>query len=156
MTNFRYLLTGLVAALAVAGCGNEPSITKAEPAEAPRQLINQHFQYLNAHDLKGITAQYDDKAKITTTDGDGETFGPSGADQVFHQVFYVSPDAKYLVDNMIVNDSTVVVEYDIVGLREKYGSPIRYDKRNCSIFKVKNDRIISEATYSNSRLYHNQ
>jgi hypothetical protein len=111
---------------------------------------------LNAHDLKGLTAQYQAKAKITTTDWEGETVGPAGADQVFHQVFYVSPDAKYLVDNMIVNDSTVVVEYDIVGLREKHNSPIRYDKRNCSVFKVKHNQIISEATYSNNRLYHNE
>jgi hypothetical protein len=156
MIYFRYLLIALVAALSFTSCSNEPAETKVDPTEAPRQLINQHFQLLNAHDLKSITAQYEPKAKIITTDGDGETFGPAGADQVFHQVFYVSPDAKYLVDNMIVNDSTVVVEYDIVGLREKYNSPIRYDKRNCSVFKIKDDHITSEATYSNSRLYHNQ
>jgi len=154
--NYRFVLTGLVALVILAGCSNDKVETKADLTETSKQVINDHFRMLNEHDLKGLTAQYEGKARITTTDWDGVSFGPAGADQIFHQVFYVSPDAKYLVDNIVANDSTVVVEYDVVGLKEKYNSPIRYDVRNCSIFKVKNNQITGEATYSNSRLYHNR
>ncbi|MFA6247917.1 MAG: nuclear transport factor 2 family protein [Mucilaginibacter sp.] len=146
----------IILATAIAACNNQPEKPDVSQTEQSKQLIDEHFRYLNDHDLKSLIGQYADKAKITTSDWDGESYGPPGADQIFHQLFYVSSDAKYLVDNMINNDSTVVVEYDVVGLKEKANSPIRYDLHNCSIFKIKNNKIIAEATYSNSRLYHNR
>ncbi|MFD0794480.1 nuclear transport factor 2 family protein [Mucilaginibacter litoreus] len=121
-----------------------------------RQVIEEHFKYLNTHDLKGIVAQYADSAKITTADRDGESYGRQGADQMFHQMFYVSPDARYLVDDMIVTDSLVVVEYDATGLRTKANDPVRIDLRYCSIFTIKDGKIIREATYTNPKLYHNK
>jgi hypothetical protein len=141
---------------AITACSHQPEKPAVSRGEQSRQLIDEHFRYLNDHDLKNIVAQYADKAKIITTDWDGESYGPPGADQVFHQLFYVSPDAKYLVDKMINTDSTIVVEYDVVGLHEKAGSPIRYDLHNCSIFRIKDNKIAAESTYSNSRLYHNR
>ncbi|PAW94486.1 hypothetical protein CKK33_13700 [Mucilaginibacter sp. MD40] len=144
----------LLLTVLIVGCNHQAEKPAVIPGEQFRQLIDEHFRYLNDHDLKAIVSQYADKSKITTTDWDGESYGPQGADQMFHQLFYTSPDAKYLVDNIINNDSTVVVEYDIVGLRDKPGSQLRHDQRNCSIFRIKNNKIISEATYSNQRLYH--
>lgn len=146
----------IILVTAITACNNKPETPAVSPTEQSKQLIDEHFRYLNDHDLKSLIGQYADKAKITTNDWDGESYGPPGADQIFHQLFYVSPDAKYLVDNMINTDSTVVVEYDVVGLKEKVNSPIRYDLHNCSIFKIKNNKIVAEATYSNSRLYHNR
>jgi hypothetical protein len=154
--NFRFAVTGLALLCLLVSCDNNKIDIKLDPTIAAKQVINEHFQLLNTHDLKGLVAQYENKARITTSDWDGVSFGPQGADQLFHQLFYVSPDAKYLVDNMISNDSTVVVEYDVVGLKEKYNSPIRYDLRYCSIYKIHNNQISSEATYSNTRLYHNK
>jgi hypothetical protein len=152
----RPIVFGLFAAMLFAACNNKPETPAISQTDASKQLIDEHFRYLNDHDLKSLIGQYTDKAKIITTDWDGESFGPQGADQIFHQLFYVSPDAKYLVDNIINTDSTVVVEYDVVGLKEKAGSPVRYDIRNCSVFKIKKNKITAEATYSNSRLYHNR
>ncbi|MFA6083194.1 nuclear transport factor 2 family protein [Mucilaginibacter sp.] len=154
--NFHSALLATVILGLLSSCTNNKIDTKLDPTIAARQVINEHFQLLNSHDLKGLVAQYETKARITTSDWDGVSFGPQGADQLFHQLFYISPDAKYLVDNMIANDSTVVVEYDVVGLKEKYNSPIRYDLRYCSVYKIHNNKISSEATYSNSRLYHNK
>ncbi|MBB5394824.1 nuclear transport factor 2 family protein [Mucilaginibacter sp. AK015] len=151
----RPILAALLA-IAFTACNNKPDKPAVGQSDISKQVIDEHFRYLNDHDLKSLVAQYDDKAKITTSDWDGENMGKQGADQIFHQLFYVSPDAKYLVDNIINNDSTVVVEYDVIGLKEKAGSPIRYDLRNCSIFRIKGDKITGEATYSNSRLYHNR
>lgn len=146
----------VVLATAIAACNSKPQTPPGIPKEQSKQLIDEHFRYLNDHDLKSLVVQYADKAKITTSDWDGESYGPAGADQIFHQLFYVSPDAKYLVGEVINNDSTVVVEYDVVGLKDKANSPIRYDLHNCSIFKIKNNKISAEATYSNSRFYHNK
>ena len=143
--------------LLFAACNNKPeSTTTTNKADAAKQLIDQHFKLLNDHDLKGLVGQYADKARISTTDWDGVSYGQQGADQIFHALFYISPDAKYLVDNMITNDSTVVVEYDVIGLKDKAESAIRYDSRNCSIFYIRNNKISSEATYANKRLYHSK
>jgi hypothetical protein len=146
----------IMLATAIAGCSNQPEKPAVSQTEQSKQLIDEHFRYLNDHDLKNLVTQYAEKAKITTSDWDGESYGTAGADQIFHQLFYISPDAKYLVGDVINNDSTVVVEYDVVGLKEKANSPIRYDLHNCSIFRIKNNKIIAEATYSNSRFYHNR
>ncbi|MBL4674978.1 MAG: nuclear transport factor 2 family protein [Mucilaginibacter sp.] len=154
MTNTLRTIFATVTIALFAACNQEPEKPAVVPGGQSRKLIDLHFQYLNDHNLTDLINQYADKAKITTNDWDGESYGRQGADQMFHQIFYVSPDAKYLVDNVINNDSTMIVEYDVIGLHDKLNSPIRYDLRNCSIFKIKNDQIVSEATYSNSRLYH--
>ncbi|MBD1394741.1 nuclear transport factor 2 family protein [Mucilaginibacter glaciei] len=150
----RLILFSALSLTTLGGCNSEPADNKPDPKAATQQVINEHFQMLNAHDLKGLSTQYEVKAHITTPDFYGVAFGPQGADQIFHESFYLSPDAKYLVDNTIVNDSTAVVEYDVVGLKESHDSPIRYDLRNCSVFKIKNNKIVSEATYSNPKIYH--
>lgn len=108
--NFRFAITGLALLCLLISCDNNKIDTKLDPTLAAKKIINEHFQLLNEHNLKGLVAQYENKARITTSDWDGVSFGPQGADQLFHQLFYVSADAKYLVDNMIANDSTVVVE----------------------------------------------
>jgi hypothetical protein len=157
MINHKHcLLAGLLALSIFSSCSDKKPDIKVNATEVSKDIITEHFRMLNEKDLKGLSTQYDNKARIITTNWDGESIGPAGANQIFHQLFYVSPDAKYLVDNMIINDSTAVVEYDVIGLREKINSPIRYDLRNCSIFKIRNNRITSEATYANSRLYHNK
>lgn len=143
--------------LLFAACKSKPeNSNKVDKTDAAKQLIDLHFKLLNDHDLKGLVGQYTDKAKISTTDWEGVSYGQQGADQIFHALFYVSPDAKYLVDNMITNDSTVVVEYDVIGLKDKAESAVRYDSRNCSIFYIRNNKISSEATYANKRLYHSK
>ena len=152
----RPIMFSLCAIWLFAACNNKPETTPVSQKEISKQIVEEHFRYLNNHDLKSLVAQYGDKAKITTVDWDGEAIGPQGADQIYHQVFYISPDARYLVDNVINGDSIVVVEYDIIGLKEKAGSTIRYDMRNCSVFKIKNDKITAESTYANSRLYHSK
>ncbi|RYD88449.1 MAG: hypothetical protein EOP54_27235, partial [Sphingobacteriales bacterium] len=106
----RAALSLLIIAFFVA-CNQEPEKVPVVPGELSRKLIDLHFQYLNDRNLTDLVNQYADKAKIITTDWDGESYGRPGADQMFHQVFTISPDAKYLVDNVINNDSTMIVEY---------------------------------------------
>jgi hypothetical protein len=157
MINHKHcLLAGLLNLSIFSGCNSNMPGNKVNATEFSKEIITEHFRMLNEKDLKGLSIQYDNKVRIITTNWDGESIGPAGANQIFHQLFYVSPDAKYLVDNMIINDFTAVVEYDVIGLKEKFNSPVRYDLRNCSIFKIRNNRITSEATYSNSHLYYNK
>ncbi|TWR31581.1 nuclear transport factor 2 family protein [Mucilaginibacter pallidiroseus] len=153
IANLRLITCTTAFALALAACDTKKTEPAPSPAESNAKLIKEHFQLLNEHELKPLIAQYDTKAVIVTSDYPGELHGQPGADQVFHQTFYVSPDAKYLVGNTIINDTVAVVEYDVIGLREGHDSPIRYDVRNCSVFKIKDNKIISEATYVNSKLY---
>ncbi|TSD67097.1 hypothetical protein FFF34_006805 [Inquilinus sp. KBS0705] len=128
--------------------------TTTDIATRSQALITEHFKLMNEHELKSLSAQYAPKARISTAEWKGVTTGPSGADQIFHLEFYVSPDAKYLVDNMIVKDSTVIVEYDVIGLKDK-ANGVRFDLRKAGIFKTDGTLILSEATYANPLFYHN-
>lgn len=151
---YRYTLILAVAVMAFTACSQQsekPAVDKKTQSET---LIQEHFRNLNDHDLKAVVNQYAAKANITSSDWKGMATGPPGADQVFHLEFLVSPDAKYLVDKFINTDSTVVVEYDVVGLRDKLNGNVRYDVRKCSIFRIDGqNKISSEATYSNRAAY---
>ncbi|MBK0379186.1 nuclear transport factor 2-like protein [Mucilaginibacter segetis] len=127
-------------------------MSKKEQSEV---LIAEHFKLLNDHNLKALTQQYATTASISSSEWNGIAIGPAGADQIFHLEFYKSPDAKYLVDNIINNDSTLVVQYDVVGLRDINNGNTRYDLRKCSVFKIDSNLIVNEATYANPLFYHN-
>ncbi|OOQ60317.1 nuclear transport factor 2 family protein [Mucilaginibacter pedocola] len=156
MQSKTYAALGLLFTAGVLAACNQtpekPAIDKKAQSEA---LIQQHFQLLNDHDLKGLVSQYAPKAPITSSDWKGTTNGPEGADQIFHLEFFVSPDAKYLVDKVINTDSTVVVEYDVIGLRDKANGGVRYDLRKCSVFRIDSlNKIAAESTYANGMVYH--
>lgn len=152
----RSALFLLFSASAFVSCTQQPDKPAVNKKEQSETLIQQHFQHLNDHDLKSLVSQYAPKANIVSSDWKGMASGPSGADQIFHLEFYVSPDAKYLVDKVINTDSTVVVEYDVIGLRDKANGGVRYDVRKCSIFRIDDkNRISGEATYANAMAYHN-
>lgn len=140
----------------IAACTSQPDKPVNDHKTQSETLIQEHFRLLNDHDLKGIVGQYAKKANITTSDWKGMATGPEGADQIFHLEFFLSPDAKYLVDKTINTDSTVVVEYDVIGLKDKANGGVRYDVRKCSVFRIDTlNKISSEATYVNAMAYHN-
>ena len=152
---YRAVLLSAFTCLGLLACDHQ----KTEPASqnaAALKLINAHFDLLNRHDLKGLVSQYTSHAEITSSDWDGILFGRTGADQLYHMAFYVSPDARYLVNRIINRDSIFVVEYDVIGLHQDPGSTVRHDVRNCSIFTVSHNLISGESIYSNGRLYHHQ
>lgn len=152
----RYALLAVCAAAVLAACNQQPEKPVVDKKAQSAMLIQEHFRYLNDHDLKSLVSQYGPKANITSSDWKGTANGPAGADEIFHLEFYVSPDAKYLVDRTINTDSTVVVEYDVIGLKDKDNGNVRYDVRKASIFRIDdNNQISSEATYVNKMAYHN-
>jgi hypothetical protein len=153
---YRSVLFFVLSAFTLSACNQQPDKPVVDKKAQSETLIQEHFRYLNDHDLKAIVGQYAPKANITSSDWKGMATGPTGADQIFHLEFFVSPDAKYLVDKVINTDSTVVVEYDVIGLRDKANGGVRYDLRKCSIFRVNDkNQIGSEATYANTMAYHN-
>ncbi|MBD1366634.1 nuclear transport factor 2 family protein [Mucilaginibacter sp. ZT4R22] len=155
-STISYTLYVLFAAMAFAACTQQPDKPAVDKKSQSETLIQEHFRYLNDHDLKSLVGQYAPKASITSSDWKGMVSGREGADQIFHLEFYVSPDAKYLVDKVINTDSTVVVEYDVIGLKDKANGGVRYDVRKCSIFRIDDkNNIGSEATYVNAMAYHN-
>ena len=155
-TKLRSVFFSSLLCIAICSCKQQPDKPAVDKKEQAQTLIQEHFRYLNDHDLKSIVAQYAKKASITSSDWKGMASGPEGADQIFHLEFYVSPDAKYLVDKTINTDSTVVVEYDVIGLRDKANGGVRYDLRKCSIFRINDkNKIAGEATYANAMAYHN-
>lgn len=154
--NIRTILSATFLSLLITSCTQQPEKPAIDKKEQAQALIQEHFRYLNDHDLKSIVSQYAKNANILSSDWKGIATGPQGADQIFHTEFYISPDAKYLVDKTINTDSTVVVEYDVIGLKDKANGGVRIDVRKCSVFRINDkNQIAAEATYANALAYHN-
>jgi hypothetical protein len=117
------------------------------------QLINDHFKYLNTHNLAALRNQYTENADIAGTDLPGVKHGPVGADEEFHYTFLVSPLEQYLVKNIIHADSATIVEYEVRGMKPNMGPRGYYIYKGCTIFKIKDGKITSDITYTNGSMY---
>jgi hypothetical protein len=100
-----------------------------------RKVIDDHFKYA-------------DSALVISYIMPGYKHGPLGADEIYHYMFFISPDEQYRVDDIMTNDSATIVQYDVMGYRSMTNLKSGYSFRNCTIFKIKGGKITSEITYS--------
>jgi hypothetical protein len=113
-----------------------------------RKVIDDHFKYMNQHNTDAIRTQYADSALVISYIMPGYKHGPLGADEIYHYMFFISPDEQYRVDDIMTNDSATIVQYDVMGYRSMTNLKSGYSFRNCTIFKIKGGKITSEITYS--------
>jgi len=116
--------------------------------EVNRKVIDDHFKYMNEHNLPAIKSQYADSAFLDSYIMPGYKRGPLGADEIYHFQFFQSPNEQYRVVDMIDNDTTTIVQYDVRGYLSTSIVRSGYSFRNCSIFKIRDGKIVSEITYT--------
>lgn len=126
--------------------------TQASPP--PETLVRAHFDLLNRHDLDGLAAQYAPDAVLRSMSWEGDHHGPAEARTAYERYFTASPDLRYRITNLVVAPGVVTVEYTSVGTMQKpeagepsYMDGKAYTLRNCTVFTVKNGKIIAESTY---------
>jgi len=118
------------------------------------KLIDDHFKALSAHDVKAIAAGYSDDAKVVSPNWEGEKTGQAGLTEVYTRYFSSTPDLTYKVNNIIYAGDNVVVEYDSGGTlsNPEKGTPDymkgkKYSLKYCTIFTIKDGKIIREVDY---------
>jgi hypothetical protein len=126
------------------------SCSQPKTDDVVKDLITNHFKFLNAHNLDSIRTEYTDHAYITSPDNRGAQPGPLGADEVFHYTFFAYPAIQYLVNHVTVTDSSAVVQYEVRG-GERANPKMFFMYKGCSIFRIRDAKIDTEVIYSNPK-----
>ena len=121
------------------------------------KLITEHFRLLNAHNLKDLAKQYSAKAWIESPGMDNLPLGGFHPSMREYELYFMYCDStKFRVEQTLYNDSLVAVQYEITGRPKKLSPPLLtnfypngLDLENCSIFKIKGGKIVSESIYIN-------
>ncbi len=113
-----------------------------------RLLVEDHFKNMNLHNIAAIKTQYADSASIYTYVMPGDKRGPLGADEVYHFLFFQSPNEQYRILDIMDNDTATIVQYDVRGYLSANIARSGYRYINCSVFKIKNGKIIEEVDYT--------
>ena len=117
--------------------------------DTAQKVIDDHFKFMNQHNVDAIRGQYADSALIISYVMPGYKHGPLGADEIYQFMFFISPSEQYRIDEVMDMDSIIIVQYDVMGYKALNNFKSGYSYRDCAIFKVKDGKIAGEKTYSN-------
>jgi hypothetical protein len=124
------------------------------------KLVIEHFKLLNSHDLKNLAKQYSNKVTILSPGSPYLNICVYGLMRDYELYFTYCDATQFKIENIVATDSIVAVEYKIIGLPKKIGPalttnfyPNGIELNNCSIFHIKDNKIISETIYSNKVLH---
>jgi len=140
----RLLPTCLIVSILVTACGNNN-----------KQIIEDHFNALNRHNVKLLVKNYDPDVEVTSSGWAGIHNGTREMMFDYARYFHETPDLKYDIANAYFSgDSIVTVEYTTSGTvtNTEKNTPLaiigkKYILNNCTIFTIRNSRIVKEATY---------
>jgi len=131
-------------------------VTKAQTTD----LIGEHFKLLNSHDIKGLANEYAIDAMIYSPNWEGPKIGPSGVSEVYSRYYKTTPDLDYTVTNTIKSGDSIIVQYSWGGTMAKpengepsYMEGKKYLLQCCTIFVIKNNKIIKETNYFDQVAY---
>ena len=126
---------------------------------ASQKLIEDHFKLLNEHNLKELAKQYSNKVTIVSPDVNSLPGSPKSLLRKYELYFTYCTDVEFKIKEIIVQDSLVVVQYEIIGSPVKYSPtttnfyPHGIHDRNCTVFKIKDNKIINEDIYIDDKYY---
>jgi len=142
---FRHIVVYLTLLILFVGC---------KKTFNSQTLIEEHFKLLNQHNAKELVKQYNAKCFMNPVSAHGMANTHRWVLKAFTDLFQLSPDVKYEIISIAKNDSTVFVEYNISSTHDyKNFKNVFYRYRNCSVFKIKNERISEEITFSDKDVY---
>lgn len=134
----------LIISILVTACGN-PN----------KQIIEDHFNALNRHNIKLLLKDYDPNVQVTSSGWVGVHVGTREMMFDYGRYFHETPDLKYDIENVYFSgDSIATVEYTTAGTvtNAAKDTPLgivgkRYILNNCTIFTIRNGRVVKENTY---------
>ncbi|HVV54796.1 MAG TPA: nuclear transport factor 2 family protein [Mucilaginibacter sp.] len=134
------------------------SCVRQDKTQSARNLIIEHFKLLNEHNLKDLAKEYSKNVFVVSPDC--RSLG--GAEPIiryYQLAFTYCKNTRFNVHEIIANDSVVVVKYDIMGEKltrpptQTNFYPSGISVRECTVFKIKNNKIVDEDTYTNDSYY---
>lgn len=129
-----------------------------------KQLIKDHFNALNRHDVKMLIKDYDPDVQVTSSGWTGIHNGTRELIFDNNQNFHVSPDLRYDIEHVYFSgDSIITVQYTTSGTLTNpdkdtpanvIGKKYMLDK--CTVFTIRDYKIVKEATYFDQFSFLNQ
>ena len=140
----RFLPVCLLLSVLVTSCGHNN-----------KKIIEHHFNALNRHNIKMLIDDYDPRVKVTSSAWEGMHIGTREMMFDYGRYFHETPDLKYDIENVYFSgDSIVTVEYTTSGTVTNVdkSTPLsivgkKYVLNNCTIFTIRDDRVVKENTY---------
>lgn len=131
------------------------SILVISCSKPKKQLIEDHFNALNRHNIKMLIKDYAPDVDVTSSAWVGIHKGTREMMFDYGRYFHETPDLKYDIENVYFSgDSVITVEYTTSGTvtNTAKDTPVgmigkKYILNNCSIFTIHNNRIVKETTY---------
>ncbi|QQL51270.1 nuclear transport factor 2 family protein [Mucilaginibacter ginkgonis] len=116
-----------------------------------RETINQFFDAFNKHDFKLMSSYYADTAKFLDPSLGKDFVSQSHAQTTakYTQLAGMFPNLKDSLTNTIAKDDQVITQFISTGTAadgKSFNLPI------CTVFKLKDGKIISDATYYDSKM----
>lgn len=129
-----------------------------------KQLVKNHFNALNRHDAKLLVKDYNPNVEVTSS---GWTGIHNGTREVMFdnaQNFHVSPDLRYDIEHVYFSgDSIITVQYTTSGTltNPEASTPVKllgkkYLLDKCTVFTLRDHKIVKEATYYDQFSFLNQ
>lgn len=120
----------------------------------PGSVIEKRFQCMNRHDLPAMENLYDASSIGYSVGWPDTAVGVKAIIEKYKRYFISTPDLYYQIIHTYTTTAGIVVEYTSGGTltKNETGVPAewlgkKYTLRNCTIFQVKNDKIIMESSY---------
>jgi hypothetical protein len=122
-----------------------------------QKLIIEHFKLLNNQNLKSLKKQYSNDAIILSPKSPYLSIGVDGLMREYELYFTYCSNTLFKIQRIIATDSTVAIEYKIIGQSKKLKPPFLtnfypngIELNNCNVFKIKDGKIVNETIYSNN------
>ena len=119
-------------------------------ADNNKELVKDVFKAFNRHDFKLMTSYYADTAKFLDPEL-GKEFVQQSHEQVaarYTTTATTFPNLKDSTTSIIASQNKIVTEFISTGSSADGKS---FSMRGCTVFKIENSKIVSNATYYDSK-----
>ncbi len=116
-------------------------------AGTPAETVAALFAAFNRHDAEGLAALYADDAVVESPDLERPLEGPAAIAAHYHAMFAQWPDVRDDVRNVVAAGDQAAVEFVSAGTMQMDGRPVRFALPICSVLKVRDGRIVRDASY---------
>lgn len=122
-----------------------------QPKKALQEIAKARIETLNNQNLEALGNLYADSAKIESVGFDKVEIGPAGIRGAYTRYFASSPDLKYEITRITLDDQSAVIEYTSTGTMVQSGLEAtipdyfvgkKYTLKNATRIDVENGRII--------------
>ncbi len=128
----------------------------SQPKDALEKIARSRIETMSQHDLDALGKLFADSARIESVGFDKPEIGPSGIRGAYTRYFASTPDLKYEITKITLDENSAVIEYTSSGTMTQSGLEAtipdyfvgkKYTLKNATRIDVEQGKIIREMSY---------